>query len=251
MTSKFVRILVAAVFGLALSALAQTTPAATPASTAAVPNAPSAPSAIPAATGTKVGSINVEAAIFGSNEGQRDAEVARKKLEPKQNELKNLSDEIDSFKKQLSTQGDKMNEDAKNALVKQIEAKQKVFDRTRQDFGEELDGQKGEIMQRILGKMAPVIVKYAADNGYGMLVDTSQPWPQGPVLWSGPAVDITQQVVDAYNVKSGVPAPPPSSPSAASGAKPAASAAKPATTPATKPATPPATKPAPTNPPKQ
>jgi len=246
MTSKFMRILAATVFGLSLFALAQTTPAATTASNAAVPNAPSAASAIPAATGTKVGTISIEGAIFGSNEGRRDFDVLTKKLEPKQTELKTMSDEIDGLKKQLSTQGDKMNEDAAATLRKQIESKQKVFERSMQDAREEAQNQQGEIMQRVLGKMAPVIVKYASENGFGMILDTSQPWPQGPVVWYGQSVDITQPVIEAYNVKSGVPAPP------ASAAKPPTGGAKPATTPATKPATPPATKPpATTNPPKQ
>jgi outer membrane protein len=248
MTSKFVRILAATVFGLSLVALAQTTPAATTATPpAAVPNAPSAAPAIPAATGTKVGTINIEGAIFNSNEGRRDFDVLTKKLEPKQTELKTMSDELDALKKQLSTQGDKMNDEARAALTKQIESKQKVFERSMQDAREEAQGQQGEIMQRVLGKMAPVIVKYASENGFGVIIDTSQPWPQGPVVWYGQAVDITQPVVEAYNIKSGVPAPPPS----AAGAKPAAGGAKPATTPATKPATPPATKPATTTPPKQ
>jgi len=244
MTSKFVRILVATVFGLSLVALAQTAPAPTTASNAAVPNAPSAASAVPAATGTKVGTISIEGAIFGSNEGRRDIDALTKKLEPKQTELKTMSDEIDGLKKQLTTQGDKMNEEAAATLRKQIESKQKVFDRSVQDAREEAQGQQGEIMQRVLAKMAPVIVKYASDNGFGVIIDTSQPWPQGPVVWYGQAVDITQPVVEAYNVKSGVPAPPPSA------AKPA-TGAKPATTPATKPAVPPATKPPATNPPKQ
>jgi outer membrane protein len=139
-----------------------------------------------------------------------------------------------------------MNEDAAATLRKQIESKQKVFERSMQDAREEAQNQQGEIMQRVLGKMAPVIVKYASENGFGMIIDTSQPWPQGPVVWYGQSVDITQPVIEAYNVKSGVPAPP------ASAAKPPTGGAKPATTPATKPATPPATKPpATTNPPKQ
>jgi len=246
MTTKFARILVATVFGLSLCALAQTAPAPNTASNAAVPNAPSAASATaPNATGTKVGTISIEGAIFGSNEGRRDFDVLSKKLEPKQNELKTMSDEIDGLKKQLTTQGDKMNEEAAAALRKQIESKQKVFDRSVQDAREEAQGQQGEIMQRVLGKMAPVIVKYASDNGFGMIIDTSQPWPQGPVVWYGQAVDITQPVIEAYNVKSGVPAPP------ASAAKPPAAGAKPATTPALKPTTPPATKPPASNPPKQ
>ena len=46
-----------------------------------------------------------------------------------------------------------------------------------------------------------------ADNGFGIIVDTSKPWPQSNVLWWGEAVDITKPVIDAYNVQSGVPAP--------------------------------------------
>ena len=115
-----------------------------------------------------------------------------------------------------------------------------------QDAREEAQGQQNEIAQRILQKMAPIVVKYAGDNGFGMIIDTSNPWPQGPVLWYGPSVDITKTVVDAYNVQSGVPAPPVSAPSAA---RPAPGTTRPGTT---KPATPtaPATKPPTNNQPK-
>jgi outer membrane protein len=242
MISKLARISLAAVFVLSLSAMAQTTPAA--GAPAATPNAPSAKPApaIPPATGTKVGTINIEGAIFASNEGRRDFEALNKKLEPKQGDLKNQSDDIESLKKQLNTQGEKMNDDARATLVKQIESKQKLFDRSVQDAREEAQGQQGEIAQRILGKMAPVIVKYASENGFGVIIDTSQPWPQGPVVWYGQAVDITQPVVEAYNLQSGVPAPP-----ASAATKPPAGTVKPAVA---KPATP-ATKPPASTPPKQ
>jgi len=238
MISKFVRIILAMfVSCLTFAALAQTTPTATP-------DAPSATPATPPITGTRVGTINIEQAIFASNEGRRDFENLGKKFEPKQNELKGLSDEIESLKKQLNTQGEKMNEDARGALVKQIETKQKSFDRAAQDAKEEFQAQQGEIGQRILQKMVPVIQKYVSENGFGLLLDTSQPWPQGPVVMAGPAVDITQPVVEAYNAQSGVPAP------AAGGAAKPASGIRPATPPASKPATP-APKPATTTPPKQ
>jgi Skp family chaperone for outer membrane proteins len=237
MISKFARISLATVFGLSLLAVAQAAPASGAA--AGTPNAPSAAAAAaPAGTGTKVGTINIEQAIFASNEGRRDFEALNKKFEPKQAELKGLSDEIEGLKKQLNTQGDKMNEQAKAVLVKQIETKQKSFERTSQDAQEDFQGQQGEIGNRILTKMAPMIVKYAGENGYGIIIDTSQQWPRGPVIWYGQSVDITQPIVQAYNLQSGVPAPAPSS-AAAKPVKPSAPAAiKPATksaTPATKP----------------
>ncbi len=206
--TKFARFLLAMAFVLSVAALAQTGSAAASPNPAASNPAPAnpAPSA-PSATGTRVGTINIEAAIFSSNEGQRDFEALSKKLEPKQNELKGMNEEIDSLKKQLNAQGDKLNEDARGSLVKQIEQKQKVFDRQVQDAREDAQSQQNEIAQRILQKMAPIVVKYASENGFGIIIDTSNPWPNGPVLWAGQSVDITKAVVGAYNVQSGVPAP--------------------------------------------
>src|SRR5450755_1354787 len=115
--SKLARVTVAVVFGLSVFAVAQTTPtAAAPAGAAAAPNAPSAAAAATKATGTKVGTINIEQAIFASNEGRRDFNTLAKKFEPKQNELKGLADELDSLQKQLSAQQDKLNEESRDKL---------------------------------------------------------------------------------------------------------------------------------------
>jgi outer membrane protein len=224
MTSKFARFLMPAVFALSVGVLAQT--AALPAAPSAAANNAAAP-VVTNATGTKLGTINVEQAIFATNEGQRDFEALSKKLEPKQTELKGVNDEVEALKKQLSTQGDKLNDDSRATLVKQIEQKQKSLERQVQDARDDAQSQQNEIAQRILQKMGPMLVKYAADQGYGVIIDTSNQWPNGPVLWAGPAVDITRSVVDLYNSQSGVPAPA-ARPGAA---RPTSPAAKPATTP--------------------
>jgi outer membrane protein len=242
MTSMFARVLLASAFVLPLPVLSQTS------NTAALPAAPSAaaaPASAPAPTGaagTKVGTIDIQDAIVATNEGQRDFEALNKKFEPKRTELKGLNDELENLRKQLNTQGDKMNDEARATLVKQIEQKQKALTRSSEDAQNDYQSQQGEIAQRILQKMAPLLVKYAGDNGYGVIIDTSNRWPNGQVIWAGAAVDITRVIVEAYNVQSGVPAP----------VRPAAAATRPAGTgtpaPATKPATTPATKPPDTQP---
>ena len=228
MKSKLVRFFAAAALALPMTLWAQTPDA---------PSSAAAPSAISVPGGSKVGTINIEQAIFASNEGQRDFDALGKKLEPKQTELKGLNDELDGLKKQLQTQGDKLNDQTRGTLVKQIDQKQKSFDRSVQDAREDAQNQQNEIAQRILQKMLPIVVKYAGENQYGLILDTSNSWPQGPVLWAGTSVDITKAIVDSYNLQSGVAAP----------ANPKPAATRPATTaPATKPATAPATtKPAP------
>ncbi len=237
MTSKFLRAFLVVAVLCAISAMAQTgsTVPAAPA-----PNAGGAASAPapgtpppPALTGTKVGTININGAVFGSNEGLKEMDTLQKKFEPKQTELKGQNDELEALKKQLSTQQDKLNEDALATLKKQIEGKQKTFDRAMQDAQEDFQNQSRDVFERILNKMAPVIVKFASENGYGLILDKSNQWPQSPILMGGDAVDITRQVVDLYNTQSGIPAP------AASGAATKPAAAKPATgTAPAKPATP-------------
>ena len=248
MKSKFVRVLLAGAATLTFSALAQTGSAATPSSPAAssanpLPSAPGMPTT--ATGGTKVGTINIQEAIFGSNEGQRDMAALQKKYEPKQAELKGQNDELESLKKQLTTQEGKLNAEAEDNLKKQIESKQKSFDRSVQDFQEEVGGQQQDIAKKVLQKMAPMIVKYSQDNGFGIIVDTSKPWPESNVLWWNPdAVDITKAVVEAYNTQSGIPAPAAAAPAPAR----PSSATKPAT--GTTP-TPRTTTPKPTTPQKQ
>lgn len=234
MTSKLLRSFLAIAVLSLISAWAQTASTSAPASMASAPSAPPASAPVVTGTGTKLGTINIEQAVMGTNEGQRDFEALRKKLEPKQNELKSQNDELEALQKQLQTQGDKLNEDARATLVKQIETKKKSFDRSVQDAQEDFQNQQKEIFQRILQKMAPVIVKHAQDGGFALVMDTSNPWPQSPLLWYGEQGDITKAVVDVYNAQSGVPAPAPAGAAAPRPAAPKPAAPKPAA-----PATPP------------
>jgi outer membrane protein len=171
-----------------------------------------------AAGGTKVGIVNMQTAIVATNEGQRDFEALGKKFEPKRTELKGLSDELDSLKKQLDTQGSKLNDDARADLVKKIEAKQKALTRASEDAQSDFQAQQNEVAQKIVQKMYPVIVKYAKDNSLGMILDATRIWPEGELVWAGESVDMTKGVVDAYNAQSGVA--PPAAPAAAKPAAP-------------------------------
>jgi len=79
---RLLQLLLPAALLVSLVAMAQTSPAGSSspanATAAALPSAPSAAGSSPVATnpgGTKMGTINLERAIFASNEGQRDVET--------------------------------------------------------------------------------------------------------------------------------------------------------------------------------
>lgn len=183
----------------------------------------------PAPTGpapTKVGVIQFQQAILFSNEGQRDFGALMKRFEPKQNELQALNKEVEDLKKQLTVQGDKLNEDERANRVKTIEQKQKNLQRSAEDAQNDFQAQRDELMTRIGQKLVQTLDKYAKENGFAVILDVSN--PQSPVLWAGAPVDVTKDIMDAYNTQSGVP-PPPAAPAPAAAA-PGAATRRPATT---------------------
>lgn len=175
------------------------------AQTAATNAAPSTSTNSVIAGPNKVAIINIQAAIANTNEGQRDLDALQKKFEPKQIELKSLSDEVDNLKKQLAAQTDKLNDDERSKRVQAIETKQKTLQRDLEDAQNEYQTQSNEIAQRIGGKLMQSLDGYAKQNGYALVIDVSS--QQSPVLWAAQSVDITKPVIDAYNVVSGVAAP--------------------------------------------
>jgi outer membrane protein len=222
--------LIAAVI-LSVTAFAQTgKAAATPGSGAPASSAAVAPP-------NKVGIINIQQAILSSNEGRRDFEALSKKYEPKQAELTRANAEIDALKKQLSTQENTLNEEARAKLVKQIDTKQRDLQHAAESAQADFQSEQNDLANKIGSKIMQVLDKYAKDNAYAVILDVSN--QQSPVLWADiRSVDVTDPIVAAYNTQSGVPAQPTAAvrpPAPAGTAPPRPKPAAPATTPPTTP----------------
>ncbi len=191
--------------------------------------------AAPAATGaasTKIGVVNIQQAIAESNEGKKELDALQQKFSPKQAELKGLSDEIDSLKKQYQAQSDKLSDEEKSTRAKTIETKQKSLQRNYEDAQAEFQQAEQDVINRIGAKMLAVLEKYANANGYAVVLDVSNP-QTSPVLWATQGNVITKELVDAYNTESPVSAPAAKPAGAAGTTKPAGPAAHPATPAAT------------------
>jgi outer membrane protein len=191
---------------LALSAPAQTHPAAaTPAATPAAPMAPAGPS--------KIAVIEFEAAVASTNEGQRNFADLKKKFEPKENQLKAQSDEVESLTKQLQAQGASLSDAARATQARTIDEKKKKLERDVEDLRAQGAQEANEMYNTLASKVYDVLSSYAQQQGYTIVLD--RPQQQSPVLIAMPTMDISKPVVDAYNTKSGIPAPPPQPASAA------------------------------------
>ncbi len=102
--------------GIVLSAAAQT-PAAAP--------APAGPA--------KIAVIAFQVAVAQTNEGQRNFADLQKKYEPRRQQLKALSDEIDNLTKQLQAQAATLTPAEQQSKATAIDNKKKQLDRDSQD----------------------------------------------------------------------------------------------------------------------
>jgi outer membrane protein len=203
--------------GLVLSAAAQT-PAPSPAAAPPVV-------AVPA----KIAVVAFQVAVAQTNEGQRNFADVQRKFEPRQAKLKALNDDIESSTKQLQAQGDKLSAAEVASRTKTIEDKKKELQRTAEDAQNDYRTEVGDMYNTLASKVFEVVESYAKDTGFTLVLDASQ--QQSPILWAAETTNITQQVIAAYNAKSGVPAPPaqtsaPSAPKPAPKAPGAAAAPK-------------------------
>ncbi|HUD75108.1 MAG TPA: OmpH family outer membrane protein [Terracidiphilus sp.] len=182
--------------GFVLSAAAQTTTA--PAAAAA----PAGPA--------KIAVIAFQVAVAQTNEGQRNFADLQKKYDPKRQQLKVLSDEVDSLTKQLQAQGDKLSPAEQQSRAKTIDDKKKLLQRDAEDAQNDFQAEMQELYNGLASKVYDVLAGYSQQHGYTLVLDVAQ--QQNPVLYASESTNITKQIIDAYNLKSGVPAPPPGAP---------------------------------------
>jgi outer membrane protein len=188
--------------GLALTSAAQTAAPARPAA---------APATTPAGP-TKIAVIAFQVAVGQTNEFQRNFADLQKKWEPKRQELKKLNDDIDAATKSLQTQGATLSDGERANRAKQIDDKKKQLDRSAEDAQNDFQQEMQNLYSGTASKVYDVLSAYAQQNGYTLVLDVAG--QQTPILYAVPSTDITKPVIDAYNVKSGVPAPPQAAPSA-------------------------------------
>ena len=165
-----------------------------------------APAAAPAAVPAKIAVVAFQLAVAQTNEGQLDFGDLQKKYAPKEAALKTLSDEIDNLTKQLQAQGASLSEAERANKAKVIDDKKKQLDRDSEDARNDFQADIQEMYNSLASKVYDVMSSYAEQQGFTLVLDISQ--QQTPVLFSANGTNITKQVIDAYNLKSGVPAPP-------------------------------------------
>ena len=161
-----------------------------------------------AAAPVKIAMINVRNAIVATAEGKQAQAQLQSQFAPKQNELQGVQKNIEDLQRRLTEGARTLSDDEKTRMQRQGELLTRRLQRGNDDLNEELNAAQSDVVDGIGRKLLEVLDRYARENGYTAVFDTSA---QGsPVVYGSSQSDITQEIVrlydEAYPVKGGAPA---------------------------------------------
>jgi len=193
----------------------------------------------PAAAQTqKIGVINIQQAIVETKDGTKARNDLQAKFGPLQKQLSDKQTQLASLQDQYRKGQNTLSDEAKQKLARDIDSATTSLKRDNEDAQNEVQEAERKVMDELGGKMMAVLNKYAADNGYVLVIDVSN--PQTPVLFASNTIDITRDVIALYDKNAGA-APAPATAAPKPSGAPATAAPRP-TTPAPRPTTPAAPK---------
>lgn len=173
-------------------------------------NAQAAPAgAAPAAA--KVGVLNVQAAIASTAEGKQASAELQSQFAARQTELETLNKQIDDLRKRLQAGQNTLSQEEQARLTRQGEGLAKQAQRKQEEYNEDVQAALGDVRERIGRKMLDVLDRYARENGYSAIFDTSS--QAQVIIYASNQADVTQDIIrlfdQAYPVKaSAAPAKP-------------------------------------------
>lgn len=156
-------------------------------------------------TPAKIAWMNVEQAVLSCDEGTKMVGEIQKFVDTKSAELEAMQKEAEDLRNKLSVQGSKLTDEARQDLADKAETKDTILQRFRQDTEKEINSRKDRLTNYISKRMGPVIEKVAKSKG----LDAIQIYNPSRDAWLNPDLNVTEDIVKAYNQTYPVAAPKP------------------------------------------
>ncbi len=149
------------------------------------------------ATGTKIGVMNVRQAIASTSEGKQAGAELQSQFAPRQNELEGLNKAINDLRQRMDAGGSKLSDEEKLRLQREGETRARQLQRKQDEYQEDVNAAQAEVFDRVGRKMIDVLDRYARENGYVAILDTSA--QNTPILFASTNIDVTQDIVKLYD----------------------------------------------------
>lgn len=146
------------------------------------------------AADAKLGYIDMQRALNGSEAGKEAKEQLAAKVKKYQDEINLKQDDLKKLKDELEKQGVLLSESARASKEKDYQNKLKDFQRFTKDAQDELQGKDEEFTRKILEGMEKVIQEYGRKNGYTFIFVKNE-----SMLFVDEKADLTEEVLKLFN----------------------------------------------------
>lgn len=160
-----------------------------------IPIAGLAQTASPAAAAGKIVWLNMDTTVISCDEGKGEFAKIQQFVDEKKAEMDTMRKEYESLKNQESVQGSKLTDEARADLQFQITQRETQLQRFQQDTQQEINNKRDRVYSYIIKRLQPVIEKIARDKSLSavLLLNPNRD------IWIDPTLDITDEIVKAYN----------------------------------------------------
>ncbi len=144
---------------------------------------------------TRVGLIDLQRCLQESIEGKRTTEVLKRKKAELQKQLDKKQQELLELRREFEKQSMMLSMDAQESKRRDVERKTRELEYYLQDLNEEMARAQDREKKRIFDELGTVIEKIGSEGNYAIILEKRA----GAVLYWNKAVDITDQVIKAYD----------------------------------------------------
>lgn len=150
--------------------------------------------------------INMADAVASTAEGKQVAQQLSAQFAPRVTELQNIQKQFSDVQQRLQTGANTLSAEEQARLQRLGTELQRRGQFEEQDLQQNRQDASQDAINHIEQRMMPILNKYAKQNGYGVVIDSSQ---SALIVYVADQIDITEQIIklydDAYPVKAAAP----------------------------------------------
>jgi outer membrane protein len=144
--------------------------------------------------------VSFNAAVLQTAEAQKGLNALQARFAPKQKQLQTLNDEVENLRKQLADGSSNLSDADRAARGRSLESKEKELQREAEDFKSDSQNESEQVFQRVAQKVYAFLQTFSQQHGYSAVIERGS--DANPVVWYAAGnMDITDELIKAYNAQ--------------------------------------------------
>lgn len=157
-----------------------------------------ASAAVATAQEIKIATVDLQRALNECDSGKHAKEEFKGEVDKLQGSLQKQKEELERIKADAEKKATVLKDEERKNIEKDYQRRLRDFQRTYKDSQAELQARDNELTAEILREIQEVLIEYGSKSPYNLILEASN---TGVVLYGTKNLDITDQIIEAYNAK--------------------------------------------------